>query len=255
MGRSNARWFVLHAALVAALLAGAGCAVNPQAHRNEPGGTPAPAGSLPCLGGLRAYRFSGELKFNAGQGQTRNQIGSLANLLQDVRFDGAHRAPLSTQLHVTFPQGSSQAVETIRIGGTQYQRVGNGAWETANSSAGPFVAALSSLDPETLCQQTLATVSTAGKTPTSETVDGVATQHYTFPPGELAHTPGLFGQRREGGNAQQASTTLDVWTAADNRYPLRIAVQSSDAADGTSFQLTLDVRDPNGADIAIRAPR
>ncbi|HLZ70285.1 MAG TPA: hypothetical protein VKV26_10305 [Dehalococcoidia bacterium] len=233
----------------------AGCAVNPQAPRNEPGGTPAPAGSLPCLGGLRAYRFSGELKFNAGQGQARNQVGSLANLLQDVQFEGAHRAPAATQLQVSFPQGASQDVETIRIGGTQYQRVGGGAWETANGSAGPFVAALAGLDPQTLCEQTLGTVSTAGKAPVAETLNGVPAQHYSFAPGELARTPGLFGQGREGVNNQQSSTSLDVWTAGGNRYPLRIDVQNRDPADGSSFQLSLDVRDPNGGDIAIKAPR
>ncbi len=253
------RWSGIGRAFAGAALATAvaivGCAVNPQTRRNEPGGTPAPAGSLPCLGGLRAYRFSGELKFDAGQGQTRSELGSLANLLRDVRFDGAHRAPASTQLHVSFPQGASQDVETLRIGNTQYQRVGAGAWETANNNAGPFVAALSSLDPQTLCQQTLATVSTTGKSPVAETVDGVQAEHYRFPPGELARTPGLFGQGREGGNGQQSSTALDVWTAGGNRYPLRISVQSSDAADGTAFQLTLDVRDPNGSDIAIKAPR
>jgi hypothetical protein len=233
----------------------AGCAVNPQKRHVEPEPTPAPAGTLPCLGGLRAYRFSGELKFDAGQGQARNQIGSLANLLRDVRFDGAHQAPASTRFHVSFPQGASQDVETIRIGSAQYQRVDNGAWETAGGSAGPFVTALSSLDPQTLCQQTLGTVSTSGKTPTQETVDGVPAQHFHFGPGELARTPGLFGQGREGGANTQTATTLDVWTAGGNRYPLRIAVQSNDAVDGSSFQITLDVRDPNGDDIAIKAPR
>lgn len=233
----------------------AGCAVNPQARKNKIEGTPAPAGSLPCLGGLRAYRFSGELTFDAGQGQAREQIGSLANLLRDVRFDGAHQAPASTQFHVSFPQGASQDVQTVRIGSTQYQRVGNGAWETANGSAGPFVTALGSLDPQTLCQQTLGTVSTTGKMPTQETIDGMQAQHYRFGPGELARTPGLFGQGREQGGNGRSSTSLDVWTAGGNRYPLRIAVQSSDAADGSSFQLTLDVRDPNGDDISIKAPR
>ncbi len=233
----------------------AGCAVNPQARKNTIESTPAPAGTLPCLGGLRAYRFSGELKFDAGQGQARSQIGSLANLLRDVRFDGAHQAPASTQFHVSFPQGASQDVETIRIGSAQYQRVDNGAWETGGGSAGPFVTALSSLDPQTLCQQTLGTVNTNGKTPSQETVDGVQAQHYRFGPGELARTPGLFGQGREAGANGQSATTLDVWTADGNRYPVRIAVQSSDAADGSSFRIRLDVRDPNGGDIAIKAPR
>src|SRR5581483_6983354 len=223
--------------LVVVATVAAGCAVNPQAQKSPLDLTPAPAGTLPCLGGLRAYRFSGELKFDAGQSQARNEIGSLANLLRDVRFDGAHQAPASTRFHVSFPQGASQDVETIRIGNAQYQRVDDGAWETAGGSAGPFVTALSGLDPQTLCQQTLGTVSTSGKTPSEETVDGVAAQHYRFAPGELARTPGLFGQGRTGGNGQ-TSTALDVWTAAGNRYPLRIAVQSSDAADGTSFQLT-----------------
>lgn len=239
--------------LLAIAVVGAGCAVNPQAQQVRLESTPAPGGTLPCLDGLSAYRFSGELKFDAGQGQARSTIGSLANLLQDVRFDGAHRAPAATQFHVSFPQGASQDVETVRIGNTQYQRVGTGAWETANGSAGPFVSALSSLDPQMLCQQTLATVRTSGKTPAQETIGGVAAQHYHFGPGELARTPGLFGQGREGGG--QASTALDVWTAGGNRYPARIAVQSSDPADGSSFQVTLDVRDPNGADIAVKAPR
>jgi hypothetical protein len=232
----------------------AGCARDPRALTGQPGGTPAPAGTLPCLSGLRAYRFSGEFAFDAGQGAARSELGSLANLLRDVKFDGAFHAPDATRLHVSFPQGASEDVETIRIGNRQYQRVGNGAWETASGNAGPFVAALGALDPQALCRQTLATVSAAGKTPVNETVDGVPAQHYSFQPGELAGTPGLFGQTREGAGAQSA-TTLDVWTAGGNRYPVRLAVKSSDAAGGTALQITLDVRDPNGADIAIRAPR
>jgi len=126
--RLQSAWICAVVACVA--LALGGCARKP-AGRAAPESDQADVAAkrLPCLDGLKAYTFAGQFAFDPGGAAGRQQIGSLANLLKDVRFDGAFAAPDATRLHVTFPSGANQALETIQVGGKKYQRVGDGAWE------------------------------------------------------------------------------------------------------------------------------
>lgn len=256
--RRSLTW--MYPALACLALVLCGCARKPAgraANESGQGSAASPAaiaGRLPCLDGLKTYKFGGQFAFDPGGAAARQQIGSLANLLKDVRFDGAFAAPDATRLHVSFPGGASQDLETVQVQGKKYQRVGDGTWESATADGGgPLLTALAALDPRTLCAQTLATVDTSHATPVSETLNSVAVQHYRFGTADLAGSSGLFGQGR-GNDRGQTEIALDVWTAARGGYPVRIAVKSSDAQQGGTFAITLDISDVNGKDIAIKAP-
>jgi len=101
----------------------------------------------------------------------------------------------------------SQDLETIRIGDMFYQRAAGGAWQE-NAGAGPILGTLSQLDPQRLCDQTIAQINVSNIKPVADTIDGVKTEHYSFGPADLAGSPGLFGQggERNRGNASPQNT-------------------------------------------------
>lgn len=228
--------------------------------------SPVAAGSrLSCFAGLTSYNFKGRFALNLTPGTTPAQIGSLANLLADAAFDGAFQAPNSSSLNVHFGGAAGiQDLETIHIGDKFYQRAAGGAWQE-NAGAGPILGTLSQLDPQRLCDQTIAQINVSNIKPVADTIDGVKTEHYTFGPTDLAGSPGLFGQggERNRGNASPQNTPpdmhLDVWTSNDSGYPVRITLTSSfgeGSGSGTStLAVSMDIGDFNGSDISIKAPQ
>ena len=220
---------------------------------------------LSCFAGLTSYNFKGRFALNLTPGATPAQIGSLANLLADAAFDGAFQAPNSSSLNVHFGgAANSQDLETIRVGDKFFQRAAGGAWQE-NAGAGPILGTLSQLDPQRLCDQTIAQINVSNIKPVADIINGVKTEHYTFGPADLAGTPGLFGQggqRRQGNtNAQNTppDMLLDVWTSNDGGYPVRIVLTSSfgdGGGSGTStLAVSMDIGDFNGSDISIKAPQ
>ncbi len=220
-------------------------------------GTPAAAGRLACLDNLRTYRYNGQLALTLAAGATSSQIGALANLLNDVSFDGAYQAPDASTLNVKFPGADgSQDLQTIKSGGMFYQKTGSGGWQLSTGT-GPIVGTLSQLDPQTLCDQTIAQIDASSITPAKETVNGVAALHYSFGPADLARSPGLFGGAgRDGNQGGPGDTQLDVWTSVKDGYPVRIALKSSFGETGGSSTLDvmIDISDINGSDVSIKAP-
>jgi hypothetical protein len=225
-----------------------------------------------CFSSVKGYRFDGRFALNLGAGNTRSQIGALSNLLQDVRFDGAYKAPNASSLDVHFAQGdSSQDLQTIKLGDRTFQRTGQGGWQDTPGS-GPILTTINQIDPRSLCNQTLAKVDLSSLTPARETLSGVAALHYTLGPDQLARTPGLFGEGDRGNRAtaqagesgalaspssgEAPDATLDVWLAEKGSYPLRIALKSSFGESGGSSTLdvSMNLSDFNGADIVIKAP-
>jgi hypothetical protein len=246
----------------AALVTATACARNPAEVRRQreaaAARTPAVApvaGALPCLTGLQSYRYSGNFSLTSPSGEARSQLGSLANLLKDVRFDGAAVGANASSLHVTFPGGASQDLQTIQFNGKHYQRAGDGKWEIA-TGGGQLLGALSTLDPQTLCSQTLATVNVSSLKPTEESLHGTPVDHYTLGPGDLANSTGLLGQRQRDPADQASATHLDVWTSRRDKYPMRIVVDSNFGAAGSqsTLHIDIDVTDANGKDISIKAP-
>ena len=84
----------------------------------------------------------------------------------------------------------------------------------------------------------------------------VCALRYRLGGAQLANSRGFFGRdaRDQGGSA---STQVDVWEAKNGGYPLRLTLQSSfreGAGAAGSLQVTINITDPNGADIKIEAP-
>lgn len=241
-----------------------GCARNPAARTSENGG--AAAGSvansaaqsatsahLACLDGLRSYRFGGTMSLRTGPGSTSQQLGSLVNLLQDVRFSGLAVAPSASTLDLTFGGANGgQSLQTLRNRDQLYVKGQDGKYQPSTGS-GPILSALGQLDPQTLCNQTIAMLSTAGMAPVRESISGVATNRYSFTAAQLAQSPGAFGRRESDGGSGAA--TLDVWETVRDQHPARIHLVSGfGGTDGGTLDVTIDIKDANGADIAIKAP-
>ncbi|MHB8578134.1 MAG: hypothetical protein ACYDCQ_22720, partial [Dehalococcoidia bacterium] len=266
--RSPVPGLLVAAALATFSLLAAACARNPRAGAAASGavgsasptaGASASTAHLACLTGLRSYRFGGTLSLQLGPGATAQQLGSLVNLLQDVRFNGASLAPSASTLNLTFGGAlGAQSLQTERIGGQLYVKGTDGKWQVSPGN-GPILSALSQLDPQRLCDQTIATVSTIGMQPARETVDGVSALHYRFGPDQLANSPGVLG--RDTADAADAGaggpSSLDVWETVHNPHPVRIRLASGigGQSGGTgSLKVTIDITDINNGDISIMAP-
>lgn len=175
-----------------------------------------------------------------------------------MAFDGAFQAPDASALNVHFGgSGGSQDLQTIRIGGKFYQRAAGGGWQES-TGAGPIISTLSQIDPQRLCDQSLAQVDTSKVKPVEDTINGVKTLHYVFGPAELAGSPGIFGRGRGDQQGAAPDTHLDVWTVAASGYPMRIVLNSSFSESGgaspSTLSVSMDIGDFNGSDISIRAP-
>ena len=227
-----------------------------------------PAVAATCLQNLHSYRFAGTLSLKpatpsgtatpaAGAGDF---AGSLANLLSNVSFKGSALAPDSTEATISFGSGSTQPLQIVRIGSKTWSRFGSNAWQEGNQIAG--FGNILQFDPATLCQQSLARLDAAGKTPVHETVNGIPSLRYQFSGAQLAGT--VFGEGGRGTPTPIANSgttptppaanfTLSLWTAAKGNYPTRVQVNGS--PEGSGFAFVMNVSDVNGGDIQIAVPQ
>jgi len=243
----------------------AGCSHKGTGNK-QAGGTPMPAvvaaapvgtpGHFACFGGLRSYRYTGHSSLDLPPGAAPGRLGSFANLLKDVTFEGAAAKPDASTLSVHFGNGASQDLQTVHVKGKDYQRAGQGAWQQSSRGT-PFIAALSRFEPQSLCEQTLAQVEIGSKVPTRETINGTTALHYTFEPADLASSGGVLGEGSSGqGAAEQGQPNdlhLEVWVSEQSRYPVRIMAKNTLNGAG-NFAVQIDIIDFNGADVSIKAP-
>jgi hypothetical protein len=224
---------------------------------------------ISCFEGLSGYRFDGQLAFKPAAGATQAQIGSLANLLQDVRFSGSWKAPQDSDIKVTFPGADgSQDLEIRRVGGRLYQMAAGGAWQPSTGQ-GPIAGTIARLDPQTLCQTSLAQVDLSTKQGTRESVNGVQALHFSLGPQDLPAGSGFFGeeQNRAGAATPAAAATprpaatpardtrLDVWVVPSTHYPVKMQLNASEGgSNGGMFGITVNVTDLGGSDISIPVP-
>jgi hypothetical protein len=255
-----------------AVIALCGCSASKPSASVAPTFTPAPTtglGRLPspaadspvvradCLRSLSSYRFTGSFSLkNAAPaptgtaGQSGVPVGSLANLLGDVKFQGSAQAPDRYQATLDFGTGASQPLEIIRIGPQSYSRFGNAVWQPGDQSA--ELGGIGQLDPETLCERNLAPLS--GTSPAHETVNGIASLRYQLNGRQLGR--GLFGDavsRTATATPGSEAPAASIWVAEKGGYPVRYTLTST--AAGSSINLQLDISDVNGKDIQINPPR
>ncbi|HZU77254.1 MAG TPA: hypothetical protein VFA70_10855, partial [Dehalococcoidia bacterium] len=219
--------------------------------------------AINCFGGARGYRFNGTLALSGGSPSA--QLGSLANLLSNVQFEGAYLAPNASSISIAFPgTNGSQDLELRRVNAQLYQRAAGGPWQTSTGQ-GPIVSTISRLDPQTLCQDSLAGIKLSGRPSTVESVGSVTTRHYTLGPADLAGSPGLLGRdeapvtpapgRASATPRPAPNETLDVWVDPRSGYPVQMKLVAKPAeAGGGTLTLGIDVTDVNGPDIAIASP-
>lgn len=242
-----------------------------------------PVVAASCLRGLSSYRFSGKLSVKAaastpgpaaaaGSATPASEAGSslagsLANLLSNVTFTGAARAPDRTEATITFAGAAATEangntstgpppLQLVQIGKQTWSRFGSAAWQQGNEVAG--LGNIVQFDPETICEQTLAQLSASGQTPVHQTINGIPSLHYQFNGEQYARL--LFGGGSGNGSEPTVTPTppagnfsLALWTAAKGAYPVRVQFQGGQK--GSSFSLLLNVSDVNGKDIVIQAPR
>lgn len=146
--------------------------------------------------------------------------------------------------------------EIVRIGSQQWAREGTRPW-TESAAGGMDVlggvdfrpAALFVDDPD---EYAALSRRLAGYTSTRETLDGIATLHFTFTEDEFFE---VF--QDQGGIVPpdvEAELAADIWLSEELGVPVRLLVTGS-AGDGTEvLRLQLDVRDLNDETIEISPP-
>ena len=254
MRRSGLPLAAIAAVALLATLAG-GCSGGSKKSSNSVNVLPTAAVVAPsrinCFDGVTGYRFSGHLSLQGGS--SSSSIGSLANLLSSVDFQGAFHAPDDSTVALTFPGANgSQDLELRRVGGQLYQRAAGGAWQKSTGQ-GPIVSTVARLDPLVLCQSSLANANLSAAHPHPATVAGKPALHYTLSGSQLAATAGPLGAR--GTSTPEANATVDVWLDPATAYPvqMQLATRPGGAGEGT-LNVMIDVTDVNGTDTAIAVP-
>lgn len=266
---------LLLALVVAACIAG--CAAG---HKQSPPPTFTPAASAAagrpsvahpshplvnpnCLQGLTSYRFAGTFALHAlapsaassPVGGEAGLAGSLGNLLGNVTFQGAAQAPDRYEAQIMFGGNGVQSLQIVRIAGSTYSRFGDGAWQQGDDAQG--LTGVAQFDPQTLCENLLAPLDTAGQSPSKETVNGVPSLRYEVSGAQVLRglAAGAGGRPVSGTatpGAGQPSADVIVWDAVSGGYPVRFQADGTTGAG--SIDLVVNVTDVNGRDIRVSTP-
>ncbi|MFQ6019201.1 MAG: hypothetical protein ACE5KW_00415 [Dehalococcoidia bacterium] len=236
----------------------AGCSGGGRAAESTPTPEPELVASCDAIEDIHSFRYS--LRFqldgpglsldgDAGQGASLSQFAeSLIGLLSDMQIEGAFVAPDRSQTVLRF-QGEKLEVRTI--GDKRWVRLDN-VWQKQTAPSDDTM-----LSPQTVCSEILPglTQHLARASATPETLNGVATCHYSIDGADLVYIERLFGEGADSELPEHFSG--DVWLAEQGGWPVKLQVIARGNADNgkpVGLKLSMEFRSINSPDIEITPP-
>jgi len=205
---------------------------------------------------LESYRYTVSVSALLGA-LSAETPDALADQSVSVEIEGSRINPDREQSTSSVELGPvALTVETILIGDRQWVRDGTRPWA---ESAGGGMDILGGMDfrPAALFSDDDAEYAAlaerlAAYPSTADTIDGMATLHFTFTQAEFFEVFQDQGQLVP--PDVDAALAADVWLSEEFGTPVRLLVVGT-ASDGTEvLRLQLDLHDLNGDEIAIEPP-
>lgn len=172
---------------------------------------------------------------------------ALAQLISDMKMDGAYVSPDRMQIALQFGE---EEVEMRSIGKKAWLRVG-GDWQQVQD-----LPTESLLDPQELCGDLAKEIGALPKEvePEGDTVNGMDVDHYRLDENEtgLRSLPQVFGSAED----PPEQFSVDVWLVRDGHWPAKIRLQAWDSGgsgDG-EMEFVLEFRDLNVEEVKVEPP-